>query len=72
VPINAQVYDWVDPVGWGLWLTRPFHVYPTSDASADLFGQGDDDARGAAQVAEQVDALVLGHLAEELGARDWP
>src|SRR6202041_3860156 len=34
-------------------------------ASADLFGQGDDDARGAAEVTEQEDALVLGHLAEE-------
>ena len=37
-------------------------------ASADLFGQGDDDARGAAEVAEPVDGLVLGHLAEEFGA----
>jgi len=37
-------------------------------ASADLFGQGDDDARGAAEVAEQEDALVLRHLAEEFGA----
>src|SRR5271155_1921400 len=36
--------------------------------SADLFGQGDDDARGAAEVAEQEDALVLCHLAEEFGA----
>jgi hypothetical protein len=34
-------------------------------ASADLFGQGDDDARGAAEVAEREDALVLCHLAEE-------
>src|SRR5467141_3246131 len=37
-------------------------------ASADLFGQGDDDARGAAEVTEQEDALVLCHLAEEFGA----
>jgi hypothetical protein len=37
-------------------------------ASADLFGQGDDDARGAAEVAEPEDALVLRHLAEEFGA----
>jgi hypothetical protein len=37
-------------------------------ASADLFGQGDDDACGAAEVAEPVDALVLRHLAEEFGA----
>src|SRR4051812_23326897 len=36
--------------------------------SADLLGQGDDDARGAAQVAQQEDVLVLGHLAEELSA----
>src|SRR3954447_3627444 len=36
--------------------------------SADLLGQGDDDARGAAQVAQQEDVLVLGHLAEELRA----
>jgi len=37
-------------------------------ASADLLGQGDDDARGAAEVAEPEDALVLRHLAEEFGA----
>ena len=37
-------------------------------ASADLFGQGDDDARGAAEVAEPEDTLVLRHLAEEFGA----
>src|SRR4030095_9201044 len=37
-------------------------------ASADLFGQGDDDAGGAAKVAEPEDALVLCHLAEEFGA----
>jgi hypothetical protein len=37
-------------------------------ASADLLSQGDDDARGAAEVAEPEDALVLGHLAEEFGA----
>ena len=35
--------------------------------SADLLGQGDDDARGAAQVAQQEKVLVLRHLAEELG-----
>ena len=45
------------------------HPPPRSrPASADLFGQGDDDARGAAEVAEPVDALVLRHLAEEFGA----
>src|SRR6266508_2348344 len=37
-------------------------------ASADLFGQSDDDARGAAEVAEPEDALVLRHLAAEFGA----
>src|SRR5215510_12071807 len=37
-------------------------------ASADLFGQGDDNARGTAEVAEPEDALVLRHLAEEFGA----
>ena len=37
-------------------------------ASADLFGQGDDDAGGAAEVAEPEDALVVRHLAEEFGA----
>src|SRR3981081_1081205 len=37
-------------------------------ASADLSGQGDDDARGAAEVAEPEGALVLRHLAEEFGA----
>jgi hypothetical protein len=37
-------------------------------ASADLFGQGDDDAGGVAEVAEPEDALVLRHLAEEFGA----
>lgn len=41
---------------------------PQRLASADLFGQGDDDARGAAEVAEQEDVLVLCHLAEEFGA----
>src|SRR5258708_36323179 len=37
-------------------------------ASADLFGQGDDDARGAAEGAEPEDALVRRHLAEEIAA----
>ena len=36
-------------------------------ASADLLGEGDDDACGAADVAEPEDALVLRHLAEEFG-----
>jgi hypothetical protein len=37
-------------------------------ASADLLGQGDDDARGAAKVAEQEDALELRYIAEDFGA----
>src|SRR6186997_3066458 len=36
--------------------------------SADLFGQGDDDACGAAEVAEPEDVLVLGDLTEEFAA----
>jgi hypothetical protein len=40
-------------------------------ASADLFGQGDDDARGAAEVAEPEDALVLrlwgSHIHQQAG-----
>ena len=36
-------------------------------ASADLLGQGDNDARGAAEIAEQVAVLVLRYHAEELG-----
>src|SRR5262252_2491529 len=40
---------------------------PLRRPSADLFGQGDDDARGAAEIAEPEDALVLRHLAEEFG-----
>ncbi len=52
-------------------VLAPIRVRPLSRsrlASADLFGQGDDDARGAAEVTEQEDALVLCHLAEEFGA----
>jgi microcystin degradation protein MlrC len=41
---------------------------PGGGVSADLFGQGDDDACGAAEIAEPVDALVLGHLANKFGA----
>src|SRR5215831_17440847 len=37
-------------------------------ASAELLGEGDDDARGTADVAEQVAVLVLAQLADELGA----
>src|SRR6266849_4372703 len=55
----------------GLGPRAPVRVRPLSRsrlASADLFGKGDDDARGAAEVTEQEDALVLRHLAEEFGA----
>ena len=55
----------------GLRPRAPIRVRPLSRgrlASADLFGQGDDDARGAAEVTEQEDTLVLCHLAEEFGA----
>jgi hypothetical protein len=37
------------------------------NASAELLGQRNDDALGAAHVAEQIDVLVLRHLADELG-----
>ena len=55
----------------GLGPGAPVGVRPLSRgrfASADLLGQGDDDARGAVEVAQQEDALVLCHLAEESGA----
>ena len=37
-------------------------------ASGEFLGQRDDDARRASHVAESVLVLVLGHLADELGA----
>jgi hypothetical protein len=37
-------------------------------ASADLFGQSDNDACGAAEITEPAGALVLRDLAEEFGA----
>jgi hypothetical protein len=40
----------------------------THQPSADLFGQSDDDALGAADVAEPIDVLVLLQLADEFGA----
>jgi len=55
----------------GLRPRMPIRVGPLSRgrlASADLFGQGDDDARGAAQGAEQEDALEPRYLAEDFGA----
>jgi hypothetical protein len=38
------------------------------ESSAELFGQSDNDALGAADEAEPVGVLVLGDLADELGA----
>jgi len=38
------------------------------NASEKFLGHRDDDARGAAHVAESVLVLVLGHLADEFGA----
>jgi hypothetical protein len=40
---------------------------PASNGSAELLGQRDDDALGAADVAESIAVLVLRHLAEEFG-----
>src|SRR5712691_4044360 len=40
----------------------------TAGLLAELLGQGDDDALGAADVAEQVFVLVLHHLADEFSA----
>jgi hypothetical protein len=52
-------------------VLAPVRVGPRSRgrlASADLLGQGDDDARRAAKVAQQEDALELRYLAEDFGA----
>ena len=38
------------------------------NASGELLGQRNDDALGAAEVAEQKAVLLLRHLADELGA----
>src|SRR5207253_8180023 len=49
----------------------PVQVFVQRDGAwqlADRFCEGDDDARGAAEVAEPVAVLVLRHLAEEYGA----
>ena len=42
-----------------------------ANASEELLGQRDDDARRATHVAESVLVLVLGHLANQFGAM-WP
>jgi hypothetical protein len=44
----------------------PWHGAPA--CSADLFGQGEDDACGTAKVAEAEHVFVLRDLAEEFGA----
>src|SRR6266496_2288418 len=41
---------------------------PLSAGSAELLGQCDDDARGAADVTEPIGFLVLPKLANEFGA----
>ena len=46
-------------------MIDPGGARPSPSVDGDLFGQSDDDARGAAEVAEPEDALVLRHLAEE-------
>src|SRR2546423_13351216 len=56
-------------------VLAPVRVGPRSRgrlASADLLGQGDDDARGAAKVAEQDDTLELRYTAREIGAVGAP
>ena len=40
----------------------------TALGSAELFGERDDDAVGAAEVAEPIQVLVLRDLADEIGA----
>src|SRR5579862_324538 len=61
--------DWENFVGGRPSQPNPAPPIPRSRlALADLLGQGDDDARGAAEVAEQEGVLELGHLAEQLGA----
>jgi hypothetical protein len=53
---SCQARSYVLPLG------RPM------EASAEPFGQSDDDALGAAEEAEPVGVLVLRDLADELGA----
>src|SRR4051812_28486807 len=43
------------------------HTGGGTERSAELLGESDDDALGAAQEAEPVDLLVLRDLADELG-----
>ena len=50
------------------WLRRTGMPLPPPNGSAEFLGQRDDDAFGAAEVAEQKDVLVPHHLADELGA----
>jgi hypothetical protein len=43
-------------------------VRPLRRPSAELLGQSDDDALGAADIAEPIAVLVLRQLADEFGA----
>jgi hypothetical protein len=47
---------------------RPVRAKGTSERFVELLGQRDDDAGGAADVAEPVDVLVLIQLADQLTA----
>src|SRR5436189_2155074 len=47
---------------------RDWYQAGAVNASEEFLGQRDDDARRASHVAEPVLVLVLGHLADELGA----
>src|SRR6266496_415561 len=57
--------DWESPPSWPRRTGMPL---PPPDGSAEFLGQRDNDAFGAAEVAEQKDVLVPHHLADELGA----
>src|SRR5258708_451252 len=59
-----------EPVNGSLGLLdmTPYGRPRAGAASAELVGQGDDDALGAADVAEQVFVLVLHHVADEFSA----
>jgi hypothetical protein len=47
---------------------RSYDIGKTIKASTELLGQRDDDALGAADVAEPIAVLVPRHLADEFGA----
>src|SRR5690349_9320199 len=66
----------ISVISFGFMVISPVVVLVSSGGSqaaatgpsADLLGQGDDDAFGATEVAEPVAVLVLRHLAHEFGA----